>query len=96
MERHIPQAEFARPDEVIHLAAGIQFSGFKSVVGTLWEVDDAVAKTRCSTSYCCRLVHIHMLSICDPLSFCYTNDPDAYFLHSRYSLFRIYCRVFVD
>ncbi|KAG1787378.1 uncharacterized protein HD556DRAFT_1312835 [Suillus plorans] len=32
------------PDEVIHLAAGIQFSGFKNVVGTLWEVDDAVAK----------------------------------------------------
>ncbi|KAG1824300.1 CHAT domain-containing protein [Suillus variegatus] len=57
IERHIPQAEFAflsachtavgdeeTPDEVIHLAAGIQFSGFKSVVGTLWEVDDAVAK----------------------------------------------------
>ncbi|KAG2112683.1 CHAT domain-containing protein [Suillus discolor] len=57
MERHIPQAEFAflsachtavgdeeTPDEVIHLAAGLQFSGFKSVVGTLWEVDDAVAK----------------------------------------------------
>ncbi|KAG1841934.1 CHAT domain-containing protein [Suillus subalutaceus] len=32
------------PDEVIHLAAGLQFSGFKSVIGTLWEVDDAVAK----------------------------------------------------
>ncbi|KAG1859056.1 hypothetical protein C8R48DRAFT_674049 [Suillus tomentosus] len=32
------------PDEVIHLAAGLQFSGFKSVVGTLWEVDHAVAK----------------------------------------------------
>ncbi|KAG2086769.1 CHAT domain-containing protein [Suillus discolor] len=57
MERHLPQAEFAflsachtavgdeeTPDEVIHLAAGIQFSGFKSVVGTLWEVDDSVAK----------------------------------------------------
>ncbi|KAG1790427.1 CHAT domain-containing protein [Suillus plorans] len=57
MERHIPQAEFAflsachtavgdeeTLDEVIHLAAGIQFSGFKSVVGTLWEVDDSVAK----------------------------------------------------
>ncbi|KAG1791886.1 uncharacterized protein HD556DRAFT_1214568, partial [Suillus plorans] len=52
-----PQAEFAflsachtavgdeeMPDEVIHLATGIQFSGFKNVVGTLWEVDDAVAK----------------------------------------------------
>ncbi|KAG2112715.1 CHAT domain-containing protein [Suillus discolor] len=57
MENHLPQAEFAflsachtavgdeeTPDEVIHLAAGLQFSGFKSVVGTLWEVDDAVAK----------------------------------------------------
>jgi CHAT domain-containing protein len=57
MERHIPRAEFAflsachtavgdkeTPDEVIHLAAGLQFAGFKSVVGTLWEVDDSVAK----------------------------------------------------
>ncbi|KAG2344812.1 hypothetical protein BDR05DRAFT_1058692 [Suillus weaverae] len=57
MERDIPRAEFAflsachtavgdekTPDEVIHLAAGLQFSGFKSVVGTLWEVDDAVAQ----------------------------------------------------
>ncbi|KAG1776389.1 CHAT domain-containing protein [Suillus placidus] len=57
MDKHIPHAEFAflsachtavgdekTPDEVIHLAAGLQFSGFKSVVGTLWEVDDAVAK----------------------------------------------------
>ncbi|KAG1766620.1 CHAT domain-containing protein [Suillus placidus] len=57
MNRDIPHAEFAflsachtavgdeeTPDEVIHLAAGLQFSGFKSVVGTLWEVDDAVAK----------------------------------------------------
>ncbi|KIK35478.1 hypothetical protein CY34DRAFT_812102 [Suillus luteus UH-Slu-Lm8-n1] len=57
MERDIPHAEFAflsachtavgdeeTPDEVIQLAAGLQFSGFKSVIGTLWEVDDAVAK----------------------------------------------------
>ncbi|KAG2124944.1 CHAT domain-containing protein, partial [Suillus cothurnatus] len=56
-ENHAPQAEFAflsachtaigdeeTPDEVIHLAAGLQFSGFKSVVGTLWVVDDAFAK----------------------------------------------------
>ncbi|KAG1759636.1 hypothetical protein EDD22DRAFT_1051990 [Suillus occidentalis] len=53
----IPHAEFAflsachtavgdkeTPDEVVHLAAGLQFAGFKSVVGTLWEVDDSVAK----------------------------------------------------
>jgi CHAT domain-containing protein len=57
MEKDIPRAEFAflsachtavgdkeTPDEVVHLAAGLQFSGFKSVVGTLWEVDDSVAK----------------------------------------------------
>ncbi|KAG2028893.1 CHAT domain-containing protein, partial [Suillus americanus] len=57
MEKHVPHAEFAflsachtavgdkeTPDEVIHLAAGLQFSGFKSVIGTLWEVDDTVAK----------------------------------------------------
>ncbi|KAG1897262.1 CHAT domain-containing protein [Suillus fuscotomentosus] len=57
MERDIPQAEFAflsachtavgdeeTPDEVIHLAAGLQFSGFKSVIGTLWQVDDSVAQ----------------------------------------------------
>ncbi|KAG2348055.1 hypothetical protein BDR05DRAFT_996353 [Suillus weaverae] len=57
MERDIPHAEFAflsachpavgdekTPDEVIHLAAGLQFSGFKSVIGTLWVVDDAVAQ----------------------------------------------------
>ncbi|KAG2084960.1 CHAT domain-containing protein [Suillus cothurnatus] len=57
MEKDTPHAEFAflsachtavgddeTPDEVIHLAAGLQFSGFKSVIGTLWEVNDAVAK----------------------------------------------------
>ncbi|KAG1846738.1 CHAT domain-containing protein [Suillus subluteus] len=57
MDRDIPHAEFAflsachtavgdeeTPNEVIHLAAGLQFSGFKSVIGTLWEVNDAVAK----------------------------------------------------
>ncbi|KAG2068527.1 hypothetical protein BDR04DRAFT_1079298 [Suillus decipiens] len=54
MEKDIPTAEFAflsachtavgdeeTPDEAIHLAAGLQFSGFKSVIGTLWEVNDA-------------------------------------------------------
>ncbi|KAG0697084.1 CHAT domain-containing protein, partial [Suillus ampliporus] len=57
MENNAPQAEFAflsachtavgdeeTPDEVIHLAAGLQFSGFKSVIGTLWVVDDDVAR----------------------------------------------------
>ncbi|KAG1799027.1 CHAT domain-containing protein [Suillus plorans] len=31
---------FSTPDEVIHLAAGLQFAGVKSVVGTLWKVND--------------------------------------------------------
>ncbi|KAF9234290.1 CHAT domain-containing protein [Melanogaster broomeanus] len=30
------------PDEVIHLAAGLQFMGVKSVIGTLWHVHDEV------------------------------------------------------
>ncbi|KAG1736959.1 CHAT domain-containing protein [Suillus lakei] len=29
------------PDEVIHLAAGLQFAGVQSVVGTLWQVNDS-------------------------------------------------------
>ncbi|KAG1729112.1 CHAT domain-containing protein [Suillus lakei] len=57
MENDSPQAEFAflsachtavgdqeTPDEIVHLAAGLQFSGFKSVIGTLWVVADALAK----------------------------------------------------
>jgi CHAT domain-containing protein len=28
------------PDEVIHLAAALQFCGFRSVVGTLWAMED--------------------------------------------------------
>ncbi|KIK35939.1 hypothetical protein CY34DRAFT_16724 [Suillus luteus UH-Slu-Lm8-n1] len=34
----------ATPDEVIHLAAGLQFAGVKSVVGTLWKVTDATVQ----------------------------------------------------
>ncbi|KAG1763225.1 TPR-like protein [Suillus occidentalis] len=36
--------DFATPDEVIHLAAGLQFAGVKSVVGTLWKVSDSTVK----------------------------------------------------
>ncbi|KIK45510.1 hypothetical protein CY34DRAFT_77945, partial [Suillus luteus UH-Slu-Lm8-n1] len=36
--------DFATPDEVIHLAAGLQFAGVKSVVGTLWKVNDATVQ----------------------------------------------------
>ncbi|KAG1735366.1 CHAT domain-containing protein [Suillus occidentalis] len=35
---------FTTPDEVIHLAAGLQFAGVKSVVGTLWKVTDATVQ----------------------------------------------------
>ncbi|KAG1852559.1 CHAT domain-containing protein, partial [Suillus tomentosus] len=28
------------PNEVIHLAAGLQFAGVKSVIGTFWSVND--------------------------------------------------------
>ncbi|KAI0055957.1 hypothetical protein BV25DRAFT_1666502 [Artomyces pyxidatus] len=54
MKARLPDAEFAflsachsaagdmegTPDEVIHLAAGMQFCGFRSVVGTLWAMED--------------------------------------------------------
>lgn len=49
----LPNAEFAflsacesatgdpnTPDEVLHLAAALQFAGFCSVAGTLWAMDD--------------------------------------------------------
>ena len=28
------------PDEVVHLAAALQFCGFRSVVGTMWAMED--------------------------------------------------------
>ncbi|KAG2066684.1 hypothetical protein BDR04DRAFT_1121026 [Suillus decipiens] len=33
--------DFRTPDEVIHLAAGLRFAGVKSVIGTLWKVNDS-------------------------------------------------------
>ncbi|OAX37805.1 hypothetical protein K503DRAFT_866605 [Rhizopogon vinicolor AM-OR11-026] len=32
------------PDEMIHLAAGLQFAGVKSVIGTFWAVEDATVR----------------------------------------------------
>ncbi|KAG1818136.1 CHAT domain-containing protein [Suillus subaureus] len=32
------------PDEVIHLAAGLQFAGIKSIVGSLWKVNDSTVQ----------------------------------------------------
>ncbi|KAG1758834.1 hypothetical protein EDD22DRAFT_971937 [Suillus occidentalis] len=75
-EKDIPHAEFSflsachtavsdeeMPDEVIHLAAGLQFSGFKSVVGTLWEVvlicNPVVFKHNHCTPYCSYFVFVY-------------------------------------
>ena len=37
---HTAAGDEESPDEVIHLAAAMQFSGFRSVIGSMWEVDD--------------------------------------------------------
>ncbi|KAG1856627.1 CHAT domain-containing protein [Suillus subalutaceus] len=39
------------PDESIHLAAAMQFSGFRSVIGSMWSVDDEVARQVVSAFY---------------------------------------------
>ncbi|KAG1848303.1 CHAT domain-containing protein [Suillus subalutaceus] len=36
--------DLSTPDEVVHLAAGLQFAGVKSVVGTLWKVDNSTVQ----------------------------------------------------
>ncbi|KAG2124885.1 CHAT domain-containing protein [Suillus clintonianus] len=38
-------------DESIHLAAAMQFSGFRSVIGSMWSVDDEVARQVVSAFY---------------------------------------------
>ncbi|KAG2151667.1 CHAT domain-containing protein [Suillus bovinus] len=42
---------FSTPDEVIHLAAGLQFSGVNSVVGTLWKVTDSTVHSLVEAFY---------------------------------------------
>ena len=37
---HSAEGDLTTPDETVHLAAALQFCGFRSVVGTLWEMDD--------------------------------------------------------
>ncbi|KAG1900928.1 CHAT domain-containing protein [Suillus fuscotomentosus] len=41
---HTAVGDKKAPDEVIHLAAGMQFSGFRGVIGTMWAVDDNTAR----------------------------------------------------
>ena len=38
---HTTVGDEESPDEVIHLASAVQFVGFRSVIGTMWQVDDA-------------------------------------------------------
>ena len=38
---HTAVGDEESPDEVIHLASAMQFAGFRSVIGTMWQVDDA-------------------------------------------------------
>ncbi|KAL0945206.1 hypothetical protein HGRIS_000717 [Hohenbuehelia grisea] len=62
---HLPDAKFAflaachsaeqsskgLRDEILHLAGALQFSGFRSVVGTLWEMEDEDGPTVTSYFY---------------------------------------------
>ncbi|KAG1840297.1 CHAT domain-containing protein [Suillus subalutaceus] len=43
--------DFSTPDEVIHLAAGLQFAGVNSVVGTLWNVNDSTVQCLVAAFY---------------------------------------------
>ncbi|OJA08219.1 hypothetical protein AZE42_13630 [Rhizopogon vesiculosus] len=35
---HTTVGHASSPDEAIHLAAAMQFSGFRSVIGSMWEI----------------------------------------------------------
>lgn len=45
------EGDEASPDEAIHLAAAMQFAGFRSVIGTMWSVDDEVVGKIASAFY---------------------------------------------
>ncbi|KAG1908941.1 uncharacterized protein F5891DRAFT_938073 [Suillus fuscotomentosus] len=40
---HTTVGDKKRPDESIHLAEAMQFCGFRSVIGSMWSVDNEVA-----------------------------------------------------
>ncbi|KAG2065648.1 hypothetical protein BDR04DRAFT_1032267, partial [Suillus decipiens] len=48
---HTTVGDKERPDESIHLAAAMQFCGFRSVIGSMWSVDDEVARQVVSAFY---------------------------------------------
>ncbi|KAG1868361.1 CHAT domain-containing protein [Suillus subalutaceus] len=48
---HTTVGDEKSPDESIHLAAAIQFCGFRSVIGSMWSVDDDVARQVVSAFY---------------------------------------------
>ncbi|KAG1741408.1 CHAT domain-containing protein [Suillus paluster] len=48
---HTTVGDASNLDEVIHLAAIMQFSGFRSVIGSMWSVDDEVARQIASAFY---------------------------------------------
>ena len=60
---HTTVGDEESPDEVIHLASAMQFVGFRSVIGTMWAVDDGETNKITSTFYkhmvdeCGRLDH---------------------------------------
>ncbi|KAG2048564.1 hypothetical protein BDR06DRAFT_1024396 [Suillus hirtellus] len=48
---HTTVGDEKSPDESIHLAAAMQFCGFRSVIGSMWSVDDEVAREVVSAFY---------------------------------------------
>ncbi|KAG2070866.1 hypothetical protein BDR04DRAFT_1155112 [Suillus decipiens] len=48
---HTTVGDEESPDESIHLAAAMQFCGFRSVIGSRWSVDDDVARQVVSAFY---------------------------------------------
>ncbi|KAJ8593325.1 hypothetical protein M405DRAFT_786125 [Rhizopogon salebrosus TDB-379] len=48
---HTTVGDESSPDEAIHLAAAMQFSGFRSVIGTMWSVDDNIVAHIVSAFY---------------------------------------------
>lgn len=48
---HSARVSEALPDEVLHAAAGMLFAGFKSVIGTMWALDDGIGSALADRFY---------------------------------------------